>query len=275
MYERLLAADGLTLGQVAGLIDWTEVRAVLDVAFPDVTAARAALRAMPKACHPRKRPREALTGKRWTPAEERLLRGEYPGGDTRELARRLNRSRRCLWVRARLLGLSKNAAALRRIGLNPAFRAAGVSHRFQKGHVPWSKGTHFKAGGRSAETRFRKGESLNRMPIGSTRWIGDGHSDRRYLYRKVSDVPLVPYTVNWKAEHHLRWERYRGPVPEGYALVFRNGDRSDVRIANLELITRRELMRRNTIHRLPPELVEVIRLRGALVRQIRRRSNDA
>jgi len=121
-----------------------------------------------------------------------------------------------------------------------------------------------------AETQFRKGQRSGKaaehlMPIGSTRLI-DG-----YRYRKVSEVPNVPYTVNWKLESVLIWEAAHGPVPPGHAVAFSNGDKGDVRLENLELVSRRELLRRNSIHRLPPALVETIQALGALTRQIHRR----
>jgi hypothetical protein len=120
------------------------------------------------------------------------------------------------------------------------------------------------------ETQFKKGErSQNYMPLGSTRLI-DG-----YVYRKVSDVPNVPYTVNWKPEHHLIWAKVHGPIPRGHALKFRDGDRMNTRLDNLQLITRRELMRRNTIHNLPQPLKSTIHLLGQLNRHIRERTTDA
>ena len=63
-------------------------------------------------------------------------------------------------------------------------------------------------------------------------------------------------------------------MPQGHAVVFKNGNKADIRIENLELITRRELMARNTVHNLPPAIVQVVQLRGALVRQINRRTKE-
>ena len=118
------------------------------------------------------------------------------------------------------------------------------------------------------ETQFKPGVPSHRyMPIGSTRLI------EGYVFRKISDVPKVPYTVNWKAEHVLIWERAHGPVPRGHALVFRNGNRTDVRLDNLECLTRRALMARNSVHNLPAPLKATIQLLGALNRQIRRRTD--
>jgi hypothetical protein len=50
--------------------------------------------------------------------------------------------------------------------------------------------------------------------------------------------------------------------------VFINGNRDDLRIENLDCLPRRELMRRNSVHNLPKELVQVVRLKGALQRKI-------
>jgi len=120
------------------------------------------------------------------------------------------------------------------------------------------------------ETQFKPGVPSHRyMPVGSTRLI------EGYVYRKVSDVPKVPYTVNWKPEHMLVWTRVNGPIPPGHAITFRDGDRTNTRIENLALISRRELMARNTVHNLPPALRSTIQLLGALNRQIRRRTNRA
>jgi hypothetical protein len=82
----------------------------------------------------------------------------------------------------------------------------------------------------------------------------------------------VPYTVNWKPQHHLLWAAAHGPVPPGHALAFKNGDRTDVRLDNLECIPRRELMLRNTVHNYPKPLAETIQLLGALTNRIRRRT---
>jgi hypothetical protein len=66
------------------------------------------------------------------------------------------------------------------------------------------------------------------------------------------------------------WQKERGPVPKGFAVSFRDGDKSHLALDNFELISRCELMRRNTIHRFPPELSDAIRLNGALKRRMRK-----
>ena len=68
------------------------------------------------------------------------------------------------------------------------------------------------------------------------------------------------------------WESEHGPIPEGHSVIFRNGDKQDIRLENLELVSKGELMKRNTVHRLPKDLANVCLLKGALTRQIKRSS---
>lgn len=70
----------------------------------------------------------------------------------------------------------------------------------------------------------------------------------------------------------MLWEAAHGPVPAGHALAFVNGDKTDIRLDNLECISRRELMARNTVHNYPPELRQIIRLKGAITKRIATRS---
>src|SRR5690606_28120362 len=146
----------------------------------------------------------------------------------------------------------------------------GKRARFKKGHEPWNKGLKgWKAGGRSKRTRFKRGHAPhNTHPIGTVVADRDG-----YLKRKVrNDIRPGMSRRNWVYLHIEKWERHRGPVPKGYAVVFKNGDKTDIRIGNLECISRQELMRRNTVHRLPKELANVVQLLGALNRQINART---
>jgi len=76
--------------------------------------------------------------------------------------------------------------------------------------------------------------------------------------------------MNWVFVHRELWERHHGPIPRGHAVTFRNGDKQDIRIENLELLTHRELMLRNTVHNLPEPLARTIQLKGAVNRKIRR-----
>jgi hypothetical protein len=122
-------------------------------------------------------------------------------------------------------------------------------------------------------TQFKKGERRGRaaciyQPIGTERLSKDG-----YRERKISDG--MPFQRRWRAVHLLVWEAAHGPLPPGHAVVFRNGDKADIRLDNLDCITRRQLMARNTVHNLPTPLAQTVQLLGALTRQINRRTTHA
>lgn len=212
-------------------------------------------------------------GKRlWSEGDDEQLRKRYPNESTAALAVAMRRTVAAVYGRANILGLQKTeeylaspAACRLRRGDN-----IGAAYRFTTGQVPPNKGLRRPGwnAGRMQETQFKKGRPPgNYQPVGSTRLV-DG-----YLYRKISDTPHVTWTHNWIPEHRRVWEEKHGPVPPAHTLAFKNGDKTDVRLDNLELITRRELMARNTIHQLPKELVGVLQLIGAVNRQINRRTN--
>lgn len=201
----------------------------------------------------------------WTEAETDLLRKLFPFYTSLAIARTMGRTEGAISGQARKLGLKKSDEHLQANGgrWNPDHPKA-VANRFQKGLVPWNKGKHIVTGGRSAETRFKPGTKPgNWMPVGSERVTHDG-----YLQRKLTDTGYPPR--DWVAVHHIVWKEAGREIPKGYRLVFKDGNKLNVTLDNLELVSIADLMRRNTIHNLPPEVREVIHLRGALVRKINR-----
>lgn len=208
----------------------------------------------------------------WEPWELEFLHTTYASVSTKELAGRLRRSVNAIYGRAALMGLHKSAEYL---ALPDACRLrrgdkVGEGSRFARGHVPANKGLRRPGWcpDRMAETQFKPGARPHTWKsIGSTRLTNDG-----YQQRKISDTGYPPR--DWVGEHTLLWEKAHGPIPKGHALIFKDRNKSNICLDNLELITRRELMRRNTIHNYPPELVDVIRLGAALKRQLRRRHEE-
>lgn len=205
---------------------------------------------------------------RWTASQDAVLRPNYADTDTHELARMLRRTELSVYQRAQNLGLKKSAAYLaEKLRLEgERLKVVGRASRFVKGLVPANKGLRrpgYSVGrGRMRETQFKKGQRSGvavdlYKPIGTERISKDG-----YLERKINDG--LPLQRRWRAVHLIMWEEVNGPLPRGHAIAFKNGNRTDLRLENFELIPRRELMRRNSIHNLPPELKEVIQLKGTL-----------
>lgn len=212
------------------------------------------------------------TRKAWTPAEDAILRGLYAATDTKEIAKRFGCKVTQVYQRAKRLGLEKDADVMHAMNVRLGNRLAelGAGNRFRKGQVPPNKGLRRPGwhAGRMRDTQFKPGQRVyNQRNVGDTRLV-DG-----YLYTKISETACVPWTRNWKQTHYLLWEQAHGPIPSGHKVRFKDGDRTNIVMENLELITDGDLMLENTIHNFPPELKQVIQLTGALKRKIRNRSN--
>jgi hypothetical protein len=211
--------------------------------------------------------------RRWTAAEDAVVRARYASEPTPEIAATLGRTTGAVFQRAEKLNLHKSPEYLAAFWAESARRVvvAGARTRFRPGLVPADKGLRRPgwAPGRMRETQFKPGHRGGRaaeryQPIGTERVSKDG-----YLQRKVNDD--FPLQRRWRFVHLLVWEAAHGPLPQGHAVAFRNGDKRDIRLENLECITRAELMRRNTVHNLPAPLAGAVQLLGVLRRQIRRR----
>lgn len=188
----------------------------------------------------------------WTAEEVRILTEKYPHVSTPELARSMGLSKMQVYRKVKELLLKKDPAVI-------------AATRFKPGQIPWNAGTHFASGGRSVETRFKPGNKPHTWrPIGT-----EIISKAGYLERKVTDTGVTEQ--DYVPVHHLVWREAGREIPKGSVLAFRDGDKLNFAIDNLELVTRQELMRRNNIHNRGPEIAQLIQLRVAISRQINKR----
>ncbi len=213
----------------------------------------------------------------WTDAELEQLRTLYPDFTGQIVADRLGRDVRAVYQKARALGLNKSAA----------FLASDLSGRMQRGRTdprlvatqikpgttPWNKGTHYVAGGRSAETRFKPGNHPHTWrPIGSFRISKGG-----YLQRKETDTGYPPR--DWVSVHRSVWEAAHGPIPPKHLVVFRPGMRTNVleeiTVDRLECISMAENAQRNHPRSRNPELARLVQLKGAITRQVNRIAKES
>lgn len=221
-----------------------------------------------------------MKGKPWSDDALAELRRRYPHEPTAALVADLGYSASAIYQKARTLGLHKTAEYLASPAACRLRRGDNIGEacRFQKGMVPWNKGSHFVAGGRSTETQFKPGrpasEAANYLSIGSLRVNADG-----YLERKTTDDPGIYPARRWVPVHRLVWIAAHGPLPADHICVFKAGLRTtvleEITPDRLECITRVENMRRNSYHnRYPKEIGLAIQARGALIRKINRATRD-
>lgn len=135
--------------------------------------------------------------------------------------------------------------------------------RFSTGNSPWNKGRAGYSPAGSEAGHFRDGQHSHRwVPIGTEKT--NAHDG--YRERKVADTGNR--RVDWRPVHVLIWEAKHGPVPRGHLLRFMDGDKANIALENLMLLTRAQAMGLNNMNRLPLELQEVIRLKQRITRKI-------
>ena len=212
----------------------------------------------------------------WSAQELATLRELYPHQRTAEIAELLGINLELVYRRAYMLGLRKSEAFAASDKSGRIFKGGtlGQVTQFVPGQKPWNTGTNYVAGGRSTETRFKKGEmsgaaQRNYVPIGTLRISKDG-----YLERKMTDDQSLYPARRWSFVHRIVWEQVNGPIPAGHMVVFRKGQfTNDVELLTadrLDCISRAENAHRNSIWRNDPELAKLFQLKGAITRQVNR-----
>ena len=212
----------------------------------------------------------------WSQKELATLRELYPHQRTADVAALLGIELQQVYSKASFLGLRKSDAFAASDKSGRTFKGGtlGQATQFRPGQKPWNTGTHYVAGGRSAETRFKKGEMSgaaqhNYAPIGTLRVSKDG-----YLERKMTDDHSLYPARRWTFVHRIVWEQANGPIPAGHIVAFRKGQFTNqvelLTADRLECISRAENCHRNSVWRKDPELAKLYQLKGAITRQVNR-----
>lgn len=123
---------------------------------------------------------------------------------------------------------------------------SGLTGHFPKDHEPFNKGRKQSeymtadAINRTKPTQFKTGDKpANYRPVGSERIDNkDG-----YIVMKVRDKGTWP--ERWRHKHCVIWEQAHGEIPDGHMVIFLNGDKTDIRLENLALISRASNARMN------------------------------
>jgi len=213
-----------------------------------------------------------MSYKNWNKEEDEYMKLNYPDNLTRDLAKFLNRSETSVYQRATILGLRKSDVFLKSdiSGRLTKLFSIGNNYRFKKGQKAHNKGKKrieymtSEAIEKAKQTHFQK----NHLPH-NTREDGDiriqNDNGKDYQYIRVS-------LAKWKPLSHYNWEQINGPVPKGYNIVFKDGNTMNCDPLNLECISKKENMSRNSIMRYPKELIPIIRLNSSIKKQIKQQN---
>lgn len=120
--------------------------------------------------------------------------------------------------------------------------------QFKKGGLPWNTG---KSGYMGAnKTSFKPGNRPHTwLPVGTERVNPEG-----YLEIKIAEPD------KWKTKHSLVWEQHhKRKPPTGCMIIFLDGNKQNLDINNLELITRavNGRLSKSGHHKLPPDIKRV------------------
>lgn len=191
----------------------------------------------------------------WTPDMDNVLKENYPYKETSEVAKMLGLTTKQILCRARRLKLHKSPEV---------FKGIRENGMFLKGHVPFNKGKkqhEFMSEEviqKTIATRFKKGQiPVNIKNVGYERVNVDGYVE-------------IKTEKGFVLKHRMLWEKYYGKIPKRHVIRFKNGNKQDVRIENLELVTFENNMKDNTIHNYPPEIKTAIRSIANIKRRIKK-----
>ena len=134
---------------------------------------------------------------------------------------------------------------------------------FKKGMTPWNKGKHYEPGGRSVETRFKKGlKPPKYQEIGTIVKHKDG-----YTYIKLAEH-------KWQLYQRYIWEKYHHKkLKRSQTVLFLDGNRNNFAPDNLMAISRKELLIINHERLLTKNNGELSKT-GVLIAKLKVKIND-
>ncbi|MDR0472332.1 MAG: HNH endonuclease [Treponema sp.] len=129
--------------------------------------------------------------------------------------------------------LSSNVDTVKNLSHKYGIKSRLKRHQFPKGNVPFNKGRKGYCAHGCEVSWFTKGHRpANWRPVGSERTSADG-----YVEIKVTNKPLLGQK-RWRLKHVVVFEKENGPVPKGHCVIFLDGNKNNITLDNLCMITR-------------------------------------
>lgn len=167
-----------------------------------------------------------VTHKTWRVWEEKYLRDNYCQMTQAELARKLDRTRASICLRAMRMGLRKE---------NPTL--------FKKGQVSPTAGKRKKPHpNQGGHTRFAPGHKPHNTLLPGVHLVK--YHDKQIYMIKHADGAREPYA------HHI-WKQAHGAIPEGHVIAFKDYDPMNCKLDNLLCLSRADhfaLLRRERMN---------------------------
>jgi len=172
---------------------------------------------------------------KWTDEVIQFMIDNYEGKDNIELARLLNEKFNLNTNNDRVSNVKANLKRRKGIDLTTYIN----NGCFKKGNIPVNKGTKgmFNIGGN--RTSFKKGNiPMNHREVGSERINVDG-----YVEIKIGEPK------KWDLKHRIVYREHYGDIPDGYKIIFLDGNKLNLDIDNLKAVSSSEelIMNRNKL----------------------------
>lgn len=168
---------------------------------------------------------------KWTDEVINFMIENYKGKDNIELANLLNEKFNLDTNGDRVSNVKANLKRRKGIDLRTGINRGCI----KKGNIPANKGKKWseylteEQQERAKKTCFKRGNKPpNHREIGEERTTKEGYTEI-----KVKDGCL---NDNWELKHRYIYKKHFGKIPEGYNVIFLDGDRKNFDISNLKAI---------------------------------------
>ena len=190
-----------------------------------------------------------------------IIKERYPFEPTKKIADDLNLTESQVYNRAFAMRIKKDPVYLRSTQFPPGY-LGGKATQFKKGQIPPNKGQKMskEVYEKVSATMFKKGSvPSNTQPTGTINKRKDTNG-KFYSYIKVANQ-------NWQLLNRYLWEQNFGKIPPGMIVTFKDNNEDNFEISNLELISKKENMQRNTMHQYPLEIKQILILKNKLIKK--------
>lgn len=213
-----------------------------------------------------------MNGKLWLPEEIEYMKAHYPDERSDKVALALGRSLKSVYAQAKILGVKKSTefmASPDSGGFQKGSKV-GSSYHFPKGHKPFNKGKKQsdycskETIEKTIPTRFKPGQKIYNEKHDGAIVLRNDHGVKNYFVRISKG--------KWIYLKNKIWEDNFGPISKGFVIRLKDGNTLNCIRENLECISKKENMSRNTIHNIPEELKPIVKLNNKLKKTIYEKS---
>ncbi len=197
----------------------------------------------------------------WTDTENEYLVLNYANSINKDIAKHLGRSVNSVEGRAFALGLKKDPAFLSQY-FRENIHENTLKSAFKKGNIPVNKGVKMDSAvyEKVKGTFFKKGSiPHNTRNDGDTRIMNT--KGINYIYIRISLGKWIPL-------HQKVWIEANGEIPKGFVVIFKDKNPLNCDISNLELISMKENMLRNSVTNYPEEIRTLIAYKRVFNRKL-------